>query len=149
MDTYNTPAYAWAALRAQHLNSFTFLHLLPRIQEPSMATSPNTSALLRYLAEDLTADTVPDAVWLRIQDLFLDWLASALASQRTHPIPLFATTARQMGPTQGSSQVLPGASLSSPYWASWVNAAASHTLEQDDLHNSSVMHPATLSPDVP
>lgn len=86
---------------------------------------------------------MPEEVWLRIEDLLLDWLASALASKATHPIPIFEATARQMGPKDGTSQVLPSTSLSSPYWASWVNAAASHTLEQDDLHNSSVMHPAT------
>lgn len=108
-----------------------------------MATSKNTSTLLRYLSDDLKADTVPEEVWLRTEDLFLDWLASALASKTTHPIPLFEATARQMGPKDGKSQVIPSTSHSSPYWASWVNAAASHTLEQDDVHNSSVMHPAT------
>lgn len=108
-----------------------------------MATSRNTSTLLQFLSEDLKAGTVPDEVWLRIEDLFLDWLASALASKATHPIPIFEATARQMGPKDGKSQVIPSTSFSSPYWASWVNAAASHALEQDDLHNSSVMHPAT------
>lgn len=108
-----------------------------------MTTSQNTSTLLHYLTNDLTADTVPGEVWLRIEDLSLDWLASALASKSTHPIPIFEATARQMGPKDGKSQVIPSASLSGPFWASWVNAAASHTLEQDDLHNSSVMHPAT------
>lgn len=53
----------------------------------------------------------------------------------------------------GSAQVLGGSSgaadggmkTTSAYWAAWVNAAASHTLEQDDLHNGSVMHPATYA----
>lgn len=108
-----------------------------------MTTSENTSALLRFLTEDLTASAVPEEVWLRAEDLFLDWLGSALASRATRPIPTFAATAKQMGPGDGPAQILTDGSTSSPYWAAWVNAASSHVLEQDDLHNSSVMHPAT------
>lgn len=108
-----------------------------------MTTSENTAALIRYLVEDLTASTVPEEVWLRIEDLFLDWLGSALASKKSHPIPTLAATARQMGPSDGSAQILTNNTTSSPYWAAWVNAASSHTLEQDDVHNTSVMHPAT------
>lgn len=159
MHQYFTPPHIvlpshLALLYSQHLDIrnkskfFTFptvqiLQCLCSQTELIMATSPNTSTLLRYLSQDLKADTVPEEVWLRTEDLFLDWLASALASKTTHPIPIFEATARQMGSKDGRSQVFPGTSLSSPYWASWVNAAASHTLEQDDLHNSSVMHPAT------
>ncbi|KAF3763388.1 hypothetical protein M406DRAFT_340973 [Cryphonectria parasitica EP155] len=109
-----------------------------------MTTSEHTAALLRYLSDDLTGDTVPEEVWRRIEDLFLDWLASALAAAETHPIPTFGNIARQMGPSDGSAQILASDTRSSPYWAAWVNAASSHTLEQDDLHNSSVMHPATV-----
>lgn len=108
-----------------------------------MATSKNTASLLQYLVEDLTENAVPEEVWLRIEDLFLDWLASALASKKTQPVPTFAATAKQMGPDGGRAQILADESKSSPYWAAWVNAASGHTLEQDDLHNGSVMHPAT------
>lgn len=107
-----------------------------------MATSENTAALLRFVA-DLTIESVPENVWLRIEDLFLDWLASAVASRKQHPILFFGKMAKQMGPKEGTAQILADHSTSSPYWAAWVNAASSHTLEQDDLHNSSVMHPAT------
>lgn len=107
-----------------------------------MATSESTAALLRFVA-DLAIESVPEDVWLRIEDLFLDWLASAIASRKSHPIPSFGRMAKQMGPKQGTAQILADGSTSSPYWAAWVNAASSHTLEQDDLHNSSVMHPAT------
>lgn len=107
-----------------------------------MATSENTAALLRFVA-DLAPEHVPENVWLRIEDLFLDWLASALASRKSHPIPKFEQMAKQLGPKDGTAQIIASGSTSSPYWAAWVNAASSHTLEQDDLHNSSVMHPAT------
>ncbi|CAN8105272.1 unnamed protein product [Discula destructiva] len=108
-----------------------------------MTTSENTAGLLDFVATDLTADAIPEEVWRRIEDLFLDWLASTLASRNSHPIPIFQATAAQMGPKHGTAQVLASGSTSSPYWAAWVNAASSHTLEQDDLHNGSVMHPAT------
>lgn len=118
-----------------------FLSFLSR--DTSMATSQNTLKLIRYLSDDLSIESVPEEVWLRIEDLFLDWLASALASRGSHPIHIFESTAKQMGPKDGKAQIIANGSTSSPYWASWVNAASSHTLEQDDLHNSSVMHPAT------
>lgn len=109
----------------------------------SPSTSANTAALIQYVTDDLTPESVPREVWLRTEDLFLDWLGSALASRGTHPIPVFEATARQMGPKEGTAQVFANGSTSSPYWAAWTNAASSHTLEQDDVHNGSVLHPAT------
>jgi 2-methylcitrate dehydratase PrpD len=49
-----------------------------------------------------------------------------------------------MGPATGASQLLTTRRGSSPLFAALVNAAASHVVEQDDLHNSSVLHPATV-----
>ncbi|ROV88863.1 hypothetical protein VMCG_10196 [Cytospora schulzeri] len=110
----------------------------------STTTSTNTAFLIQYVIKSLTPDSVPEAVWLRIEDLFLDWLGSTLSSRGTHPIPIFETTAKYMGPKDGTAQVFASGSTSSPYWAAWTNAASSHTLEQDDVHNGSVMHPATV-----
>lgn len=109
----------------------------------SSSTSANTATLIHYVTKHLTPVSVTEEVWLRIEDLFLDWLGSALASRNTHPIPIFEATARHMGPKHGTAQVLANGSTSSPYWAAWMSAASSHTLEQDDVHNGSVMHPAT------
>ena len=39
---------------------------------------------------------------------------------------------------------IPGATTGSAYQAAYANAAASHFVEQDDLHNASVVHPATV-----
>jgi 2-methylcitrate dehydratase PrpD len=52
--------------------------------------------------------------------------------------------AQAMGPRGGPSQVLIARRSTSPYFAAMVNAAASHVVEQDDVHNSSVFHPATV-----
>ncbi|WP_176510237.1 MULTISPECIES: MmgE/PrpD family protein [Pseudomonas] len=102
-----------------------------------------TQALAGFLA-DLQYAHIPGHVLERTEDLFLDWLGSALASQGAHPIPLFERYVERMGPTQGSARVLTSGRSSSPYFAALVNGAASHLVEQDDLHNSSVLHPATV-----
>lgn len=103
----------------------------------------HTRTLAAFLAE-LSYNQLPDAVLARTEDLFLDWLGSALASQGAHPIPLFERYAAKMGPADGSASILVNEQRSSPYFAALVNAASSHLVEQDDLHNSSVLHPATV-----
>ena len=103
----------------------------------------HTQALAGFLA-DLNDEQVPDAVLDRTEDLFLDWLGSALASQGSHPIPLFERYAQRMGPADGPAKILVNGRGTSAYFAALVNAASSHLVEQDDLHNSSVLHPATV-----
>ena len=104
--------------------------------------SQHTQALTGFLA-DLNYTQLPEAVISRTEDLFLDWLGSALASQGAHPIPLFERYAAMMGPASGPAGVLVNGTTSSAYFAALVNGASSHLVEQDDLHNSSVLHPAT------
>ena len=102
-----------------------------------------TQALATFLA-GLRYDDLPSVVVARTEELFLDWLGSALAGKGLHPTPLFENHARRMGPPSGRCQVLTNDTLTSPYFAALVNGAASHLVEQDDLHNSSVLHPATV-----
>lgn len=103
----------------------------------------DTQALASFLA-DLRYEAIPSSVLDRTEDLFLDWLGSALASQGSHPIPLFERYAERMGPSSGRARVLTNGRRTSAYFAALVNGAASHLVEQDDLHNSSVLHPATV-----
>ena len=105
--------------------------------------SQHTQALTEFLA-DLHYEQIPEPVLARTEDLFLDWLGSALASQGGHPIPLFERYAQLMGPAEGPSRILVSGRSSSAYFAALINAASSHLVEQDDLHNSSVLHPATV-----
>ena len=99
----------------------------------------HTQTLCRFLA-DLNYEQLPEKVLARTEDLYLDWLASALASKGAHPIPLFERYAQKMGPHSGPAQVIVNGSTTSAYFAALVNAASSHLVEQDDLHNSSVLH---------
>nr|BFD41580.1 MmgE/PrpD family protein [Pseudomonas sp. FFPRI_1] len=103
----------------------------------------HTHDLAGFLA-GLRYDDLPDAVVQRSEELFLDWLGSALAARGAHPIPLFEAYARHMGPATGPAAILVNGGSSSAYFAALVNAASSHLVEQDDLHNSSVLHPATV-----
>ncbi|MGY1922990.1 MmgE/PrpD family protein [Pseudomonas tolaasii] len=103
----------------------------------------HTQALAEFLAS-LKYSQIPVDVINRTEDLFLDWLGSALASKGAHPIPLFEHYARHMGPVDGPAKVLVSGQGTSAYFAALINGASSHLVEQDDLHNSSVLHPATV-----
>jgi 2-methylcitrate dehydratase PrpD len=49
-----------------------------------------------------------------------------------------------MGPADGASEVLITRRRTTPLFAAMVNAAAAHVVEQDDVHNGSVFHPAAV-----
>ena len=99
---------------------------------------------LAHFAATLSFDAIPHAVVRRAEDLFLDWFASALAGKASRPVESIARFAVSMGPAQGPSEILIHRRGSSPLVAAMVNAAASHVAEQDDVHNGSVFHPATV-----
>jgi len=101
-------------------------------------------ARLAAFAAELRFDDIPAPVVRRAEDLMLDWLASALAGAKARQVLAVDRFARAMGPGDGLSQVLVSRRNSSPLFAAMVNAAASHVVEQDDVHNGSVFHPATV-----
>ena len=102
-----------------------------------------TRQLAAFLAE-LRYDDLPAEVVARTEDLFLDWLASALAGKGARPVAILQAFAAAQGPSSGLAEILPTRGRTSPFFAALVNGAASHVVEQDDLHNSSVLHPATV-----
>jgi 2-methylcitrate dehydratase PrpD len=55
-----------------------------------------------------------------------------------------AKYAELMGPSDGKSEDFVNRRLTSPVFAAMVNAASSHVVEQDDVHNGSVFHPAAV-----
>ena len=105
--------------------------------------SDPTQALAAFAA-GLTFDTIPADVIRRTEDLFLDWFASALAGKGARPVEAIAGFIEAMGPAEGASEILIHRVGSSPLVAAIANAAASHVAEQDDVHNGSVFHPATV-----
>ena len=120
------------------------LHALGPTDPAMTQHDPHPSRTLASFAASLRFDDLPDAVVRRTEDLFLDWFASALAGKGARAVETVAGFAARMGPDDGASEVLISRRRSSPYFAAMVNAAASHVAEQDDLHNSSVFHPATV-----
>ena len=104
----------------------------------------NASAKLATFASQLRFDHIPGHVLRRTEDLLVDWFASAVAGHNARPVESIARFAELMGPRDGLSEVIAGDTHSSPYLAAMTNAAASHFAEQDDVHNGSVFHPATV-----
>ena len=99
---------------------------------------------LARFAATLRWSDVPTPVQRRAEDLFLDWLASALAGKGARPVESIARFMQAMGPADGPSEILIHRCGSSPLVAAVANAAASHFAEQDDVHNGSVFHPAAV-----
>ena len=102
------------------------------------------SQALATFAAELSFEQVPDAVIRRTEDLMLDWLGSVLAARSARPVRSIQRFAEMMGPADGPSEVLISRRTTSPVFAALVNAAASHYVEQDDVHNGSVFHPAAV-----
>lgn len=102
-----------------------------------------TSTLLSYL-HDLRFEDLPAPVVARAEDLLVDWIGSALAGSSAAPVNALRQFALDMGPGSGPSEFMGVPETSSPFFAALVNAAASHVVEQDDLHNRSVLHPGTV-----
>lgn len=102
------------------------------------------SAELAGFAAGLTYEDIPAHVARRTEDLLLDTLASELAGSSARPVQSMAKLADTMGPASGPSENLVTRKTTSPLFAALVNAAAAHMVEQDDVHNGSVFHPAAV-----
>ncbi|HAL37942.1 MAG TPA: 2-methylcitrate dehydratase, partial [Polaromonas sp.] len=104
-------------------------------------------------AAGLRFDAIPEPVVRRTEDLLVDWFASAVAGHGSRPVESITRFAQAMGPQPvlgcdtepaGAAEVIVNRARTSPYLATMANAAASHVAEQDDVHNGSVFHPATV-----
>ena len=106
--------------------------------------TPHLSAELAAFAANLRFEDIPAPVLRRAEDLLLDCLASILAGASARPVLAIDRYAAAMGPTDGPSEILINRRRTSPVFAAMVNAAAAHVVEQDDVHNGSVFHPAAV-----
>ena len=106
--------------------------------------NPTATAELAAFAAGLKFEDIPNPVVRKAEDLLVDWFGSALAGKGARAVETIAAFAASMGPANGGAEVLIHGSRSSAYFAAMVNAAASHVAEQDDVHNGSVFHPATV-----
>jgi len=111
-------------------------------------TTQHLSRELASFAANLQAADIPSDVMNRAEDLLVDWFGSAIAGKGSRPVELITQFAQSMSGFDathtGPSEVLVSRKTSSPFLAAMANAAASHVAEQDDVHNGSVFHPATV-----
>ncbi len=102
-----------------------------------------TAELLSFL-HGLRFEDLPAALVARTEELFVDWVGSALAGSQAESVRALYKFACEMGPTEGPCALIGIKNTTTPYFAALINAAASHVVEQDDLHNRSVLHPGTV-----
>ena len=114
----------------------------------TQSTTQHLSRELASFASQLKASDIPADVMSRAEDLLVDWFGSAIAGKNSRPVEVITQFAQSMGGFNaahaGPSEVLVSRKTSSPFLAAMANAAASHVAEQDDVHNGSVFHPATV-----
>jgi len=84
---------------------------------------------------------LPETVRDMARRCVLDWLGSAIRGSIEPPARMYVDLARKEGAEPRASTVC-GEFRTSVAWAAQINAAASHTVEMDDLHPGSVLHPA-------
>lgn len=106
--------------------------------------NPNPNQELAAFAAGLRFEHIPAEVIRKTEDLLVDWFASAVAGHGSRPVESIARFAQQMGAAGGAAEVIVSRGRNTPYLAALANAAASHVAEQDDVHNGSVFHPATV-----
>ena len=99
---------------------------------------------LAAFAAALRFEDIPEPVVRKTEDLLVDWFGSAVAGHGSRPVESIKRFAQAMGPASGASEVIIYRTRTSPYLAAMASAAASHVAEQDDVHNGSVFHPATI-----
>lgn len=104
------------------------------------------SRTLATFAAQLRFDDIPQHVVERTVNLYVDWLGSTLGGKGARPVESIALFASLAGAANGHgpAEVLIDRTRATPYFAAMVNAAASHFVEQDDVHNGAVFHPATV-----
>ena len=102
------------------------------------------SEQLANFAANLKFNDIPASVIARCEDLLLDTLGSILAGSTARPVKTIDAFAKLQGPATGKCQVLGNLRNTTALFASMVNAAAAHMVEQDDVHNGSVFHPAAV-----
>lgn len=121
------------------------------MDRPSRPVAPERA--LARAASGLTWEQLPPHVISTIQDLFVDWVGSALAGSRsTQTTLLLRALARggletietgSSGHSRRTATALPLFAQGSPLVAALLNGASSHVEEMDDLHNRSIYHPGT------
>ncbi|GAB7386460.1 MmgE/PrpD family protein [Bacillaceae bacterium] len=100
-----------------------------------------SAALARFIVGTKYED-LPQNVVEFTKLCILDWLGSALAGKGKPPVQMIKAMIEEMGGSPQSTLVTGG--KSSVLNAALVNGAASHVVELDDIHKTSIIHAATV-----
>lgn len=116
-----------------------------RMAQPTTSSGTRTEHLATWAA-NLKFTDLPEDVIQKTKDFFVDWLGCTIAGRHHPAVSAIAKFASHMGPSKGKSELVDGSLnfTTSPAFASLVNGASSHVVEQDDLHNRSIMHPVSI-----
>ncbi len=110
----------------------------------AIATAGVTDRLADY-ALTLEYDQIPAQVIDRTKQLFLDFLGVAFGGREvadsTDPV-IKGVSELSRGAT-GSSTVLGEKNLYPPHYAALLNATMAHSMDFDDTHRESILHPGT------
>lgn len=93
--------------------------------------------IVRTRYEDLSADVAEFG-----KLCILDWLSSAIAGTTKPPVQMIDRLVKEMGGTEQATLVTGG--RTSVANAALVNGAATHVVELDDIHKSSIIHAAAV-----
>jgi 2-methylcitrate dehydratase PrpD len=106
-----------------------------------MSVAERSQNLLKWTTE-LKYSSLPPEVVARTKALLLDTIACCVAGQSHPAVQGLVAFAKTMGPTSGPCELFFSSDVrTSAAFAVMVNGAASHVVEQDDLHNAGMMHP--------
>ncbi|MBI4474079.1 MAG: MmgE/PrpD family protein [Acidobacteria bacterium] len=99
------------------------------------------SKTLAEFVHNCRYESLPENVRELAGQCLLDWAGSAIRGSVEPPARMFSEVAMQEGGAPRATALANGFKTSAT-WAAQINAAASHTMEMDDLHPTSVLHPA-------
>lgn len=97
--------------------------------------------LANYIVK-MSFDQIPDDVIQFTKLCILDYFGAAIAGRDQAPIQMIDQFAKEMGGNEQATLVTGG--KSSIMNAAFVNGAASHIVELDDIHKGSIIHAATV-----
>jgi 2-methylcitrate dehydratase PrpD len=109
---------------------------------PELATSSRDGASWKLAQVSASArfEDLPDDVVADVERSVLDWLGSAMAGAVEEPARRMQQVVAGMGKSEEATVFCAGRAAAGS--AALANGVAAHTLELDDVHKSSTLHPA-------
>lgn len=102
-----------------------------------------TRQLVNWAVRLKTSD-LPRATIEKTKRLYADWVFCGIAGAPYRVITGLTVMADAVGGNPSGACTTFSGPGRPPYWAAYLNGGAGHVVEQDDLHNASVVHPATV-----